>query len=264
MITFSGGRFPARHKFLRWRPDKIPRHVLNDQTESFTESRLGGVGLARSCLAGSTAITMLRNVGGMAAVGVRRRQAPRTQQPIRLPDGGCRPSERAGNFLQQPSNLADRCRIPGPATNDVRTMFKDGGAVSTNSGDGKHHAEMRRREAVKLSQVIGREPRRQTVTGFMAELPNKRVSGRRTASLRRISAWCCPFAEFVETRTTILKHRADVVVADLESTSVSEIAGLLQEFPALSLVCIHRLADDRLWPRRLPPAHSTAAILRHP
>jgi len=68
-----------------------------------------------------------------------------------------------------------------------------------------------------------------------------------TASLRSHFRVVLPIAEFVETRATILKHRADVVVADLESTSVREIAGLLQEFPALSLVCIHRLADDRLW-----------------
>ena len=68
-----------------------------------------------------------------------------------------------------------------------------------------------------------------------------------TASLRSHFRVVLPVAEFAEARPNVLKHRADVVVADLESASVSEIAALLREFPALSLVCIHRLADDRLW-----------------
>jgi AmiR/NasT family two-component response regulator len=78
-------------------------------------------------------------------------------------------------------------------------------------------------------------------------VPDPIASDTLTASLRSHFRVVLPVAGFVETRPAILKHRADVVVVDLESTSVGEIAVLLQEFPALSLVCIHRLADDRLW-----------------
>jgi hypothetical protein len=48
-------------------------------------------------------------------------------------------------------------------------------------------------------------------------------------------------------RASLLKHRADVVLIDLESTSIDEIASLLRDFTSLSVVCTHRLADDRLW-----------------
>ena len=68
-----------------------------------------------------------------------------------------------------------------------------------------------------------------------------------TASLRSHFRVVLPVAAFSESRANVLKHRADAVVVDLESTPVSEIVDLLREFPALSLICIHRLADDALW-----------------
>ena len=78
-------------------------------------------------------------------------------------------------------------------------------------------------------------------------VPDPITSEALTASLRSHFRVVLPVAEFTDTRPNVLKHRADVAVVDLESTPVGEIAALLEEFPALSLVCIHRLADDRLW-----------------
>jgi AmiR/NasT family two-component response regulator len=68
-----------------------------------------------------------------------------------------------------------------------------------------------------------------------------------TNSLRPHFRVVLPIAGLAEVRPVVLKHRADVVVVDLESTSADEITSLLLEFSALSVVCIHRLADERLW-----------------
>ena len=56
-----------------------------------------------------------------------------------------------------------------------------------------------------------------------------------------------PVAGLEQVRPSVSKHRADVIVVDLETTPVDEISSLLREFSELSVVCIHRLADDRLW-----------------
>jgi hypothetical protein len=48
-------------------------------------------------------------------------------------------------------------------------------------------------------------------------------------------------------RSAIVKHRADVLLLDLESNTPEAIRSLMSEFGAISVVCIHRLADDRLW-----------------
>lgn len=50
-----------------------------------------------------------------------------------------------------------------------------------------------------------------------------------------------------QVRPSILKHRADVLLVDLESFSVDQITALRQVFPELSVVCVHRLPDDALW-----------------
>jgi DNA-binding NtrC family response regulator len=50
-----------------------------------------------------------------------------------------------------------------------------------------------------------------------------------------------------EIRPTIARHRAQVLVLDLESSCLKEVERLHHEFPALSIVCTHRLADDELW-----------------
>ena len=48
-------------------------------------------------------------------------------------------------------------------------------------------------------------------------------------------------------RASIARTRAEVVVVDMETTSLSEIADLSREFPKARIVCTHRLADEEIW-----------------
>ena len=49
----------------------------------------------------------------------------------------------------------------------------------------------------------------------------------------------------------VARHRADVLVLDLEKSGLSEVVRLHHEFPDLSIVCTHRLADEELWAEAL-------------
>ena len=48
-------------------------------------------------------------------------------------------------------------------------------------------------------------------------------------------------------RPAIAKNRAEVLVLDMETFSCNEVEQIHHEFPSLSIVCTHRLADDELW-----------------
>jgi DNA-binding NarL/FixJ family response regulator len=48
-------------------------------------------------------------------------------------------------------------------------------------------------------------------------------------------------------RKTIARHRARVVIVDIEPVRLSDVEGLHREFPSASIVCTHRLADDEMW-----------------
>jgi DNA-binding NtrC family response regulator len=48
-------------------------------------------------------------------------------------------------------------------------------------------------------------------------------------------------------RISIAKHRADVAVLDVELSRLSEVEKLHHEFPGVSIVCTHRLADEEMW-----------------
>ena len=50
-----------------------------------------------------------------------------------------------------------------------------------------------------------------------------------------------------EIRPTLARHRAEVLILDLENSCLNEVERLHQEFPAVSIVCTHRLADEELW-----------------
>jgi DNA-binding NarL/FixJ family response regulator len=50
-----------------------------------------------------------------------------------------------------------------------------------------------------------------------------------------------------ELRLTIPKNRADVVIVDLELASLHDVQQLKQEFAATTIVCTHRLADEKMW-----------------
>ena len=50
-----------------------------------------------------------------------------------------------------------------------------------------------------------------------------------------------------ELKNRVAKQHAGVVVLDMEVASLKDVETLAQEFPGLSIVCNHRLADDNLW-----------------
>ncbi len=52
-------------------------------------------------------------------------------------------------------------------------------------------------------------------------------------------------------RPTIARNRAEVLVLDMEGFTPTEVEQIHREFPSLSIVCTHRLADDELWTEAL-------------
>lgn len=54
-------------------------------------------------------------------------------------------------------------------------------------------------------------------------------------------------AEKAQLRQTLQNSHTDVVVVDLEIFSLKEVEELCREFRNVSVVCVHRLADERLW-----------------
>ena len=53
--------------------------------------------------------------------------------------------------------------------------------------------------------------------------------------------------KYEEVRSAISRHRAVVLVLDVETSRSDEIGRLHHEFPSLCIVATHRLADDDLW-----------------
>jgi len=50
-----------------------------------------------------------------------------------------------------------------------------------------------------------------------------------------------------ELRSAVGRYRAPFAVVDLELVALGELKELCHDFPATAFVCIHRLADDRMW-----------------
>jgi DNA-binding NarL/FixJ family response regulator len=50
-----------------------------------------------------------------------------------------------------------------------------------------------------------------------------------------------------ELRVAIPRHRADVAIVDLELAALNEVQQLTREFTATTIVCTHRLADEKMW-----------------
>jgi hypothetical protein len=50
-----------------------------------------------------------------------------------------------------------------------------------------------------------------------------------------------------EIKLAVSRLRSPFAVVDLELLSLSEVKELCRGFPATAFVCIHRLADDRMW-----------------
>jgi len=53
--------------------------------------------------------------------------------------------------------------------------------------------------------------------------------------------------KYEEIGATVARHRADVLVLDIETSRSDEVGRLHHEFPSLAIVATHRLADDDLW-----------------
>jgi DNA-binding NtrC family response regulator len=72
-----------------------------------------------------------------------------------------------------------------------------------------------------------------------------------------------------EIRTSIARYRAEVAVIDVEASCLDEVTQLHREFPALSIVCTHRVADEEMWTAALNagasdmcPAFDTQGIVQ--
>jgi DNA-binding NarL/FixJ family response regulator len=50
-----------------------------------------------------------------------------------------------------------------------------------------------------------------------------------------------------ELRIAIPKHRADVAIVDLELATLVQVQQLTREFAGTTIVCTHRLADEKMW-----------------
>jgi DNA-binding NarL/FixJ family response regulator len=46
---------------------------------------------------------------------------------------------------------------------------------------------------------------------------------------------------------SIPKHRADVAIVDLELANLQQVEQLVRQFSGTTVVCTHRLADERMW-----------------
>jgi DNA-binding NarL/FixJ family response regulator len=57
--------------------------------------------------------------------------------------------------------------------------------------------------------------------------------------------------DLAELRRAIPRHSADVAIVDLEQTQLEDIRQLREDFAATSIVCTHRLADERMWAQAL-------------
>ena len=50
-----------------------------------------------------------------------------------------------------------------------------------------------------------------------------------------------------EVRAAIPRHRAELAILDLELIGIAEVEQLRRDFASVSIVCTHRLPDEKLW-----------------
>lgn len=50
-----------------------------------------------------------------------------------------------------------------------------------------------------------------------------------------------------ELRSDISRYRADAAVVDVEASCLADVTRLHREFPRVSIVCTHRVADEEMW-----------------
>ena len=69
--------------------------------------------------------------------------------------------------------------------------------------------------------------------------------------------------KYEEVATAVARHRADVLVLDLEASHADEVRRLHQEFPSLSIVVTHRLADENLWTEAMNQGATDVCVPRN-
>jgi hypothetical protein len=52
---------------------------------------------------------------------------------------------------------------------------------------------------------------------------------------------------FGDLRISLAEYPTEIVILDLEAASFPELKSLLRDFPGVSVVCNHRLADEEMW-----------------
>lgn len=50
-----------------------------------------------------------------------------------------------------------------------------------------------------------------------------------------------------ELRLAIPRYRTDVAIVDVELLRVADVERIHREFPGVSIVCTHRVADEEMW-----------------
>ena len=50
-----------------------------------------------------------------------------------------------------------------------------------------------------------------------------------------------------EVRERVRKNRPEAVVLDMENSRLTDVQSLRNDFPALPIVCTHRVPDEELW-----------------
>jgi len=50
-----------------------------------------------------------------------------------------------------------------------------------------------------------------------------------------------------ELRERVAKNRPQAVIVDIESWRLADVASLRRDFPALPIVCTHRIPDEEIW-----------------
>ena len=71
------------------------------------------------------------------------------------------------------------------------------------------------------------------------------------ASLQRVCRSVVVAKSPEEVRAAVPKHRADIVIADLELVHMPEIERLHHEFGGVRIVCTHRVPDEQMWAESL-------------
>ena len=74
---------------------------------------------------------------------------------------------------------------------------------------------------------------------------------RLAASLRNQFRSLAIAKSYEEAAAALTRLRAPFAVVDLELVGMAELKQLCARFPSTAFVCIHRLADDRMWTEAL-------------